>query len=344
MSTKYRVRQVEMGAHAEDVTALWSRCLQSLTPQEAFGRLHHRYLGNPAGAGAAVLLQPEDAQCSAGVQCLHARRVHHEKKAWRVAGLADYAVDERHRTLGPAVQLMKQGLAVARSEYDWVYGLPNAKSEAVCKRTGLKKLGHIDRWTRLLHTRAILSRRLPAPIADLVGPLADALLRLRDALRMGAVPLRWEHGRKFPAALDTLWQGRRTRLAVSERSRKVLEWRFADAPGRWTVSLARLPDGTPCGYVVWEIVQGVAEVADFFCADPQEGTAPLLVDFARQLRSHPVQRVSLEFFGSPAVSEALRQAGFLQRHESQPLYVAAGRREPPAAGRWYFTAFDRDGD
>jgi len=344
MSTKYRVRQVEIGAHADDVTALWSRCLRSLTPQEAFGRLHHRYLGNPAGAGAAVLLQPEDGSSSAGVQCLHARRIHFEGRAWRAAGLADYAVDERHRTLGPAVQLMKQGLAVARAGYDWVYGLPNAKSEAVCKRTGLARLGHIDRWTRLLHTRELLCRHLPGPVATVLGPVADALLRMHVALRIGAAELQWEHGQRFPAALDTLWHGRRTRLAVSERSRKVLEWRFADAPGRWTVSLARQPDGTPCGYVVWQIVEGVAELADFFCADPEEGTTPLLIDFVRQLDAWPVQRVSLEFFGSPGVANALRLAGFLQRHEPRPLYAAAGTREPPPAERWYFTAFDRDGD
>jgi hypothetical protein len=346
MSTKYWVRQVEIGAHAEAITALWSRCLRSLTPQSAFGRLQHRYLRNPAGSGATLLLQAEDDTAEvAGVQCLHARVVHHQGRVWRVAGMADYAVSEAHRTLGPALQLMKQGLAVARAQYDWVYGLPNEKSEAVCKRSGLQKLGSIGRWTRLVRSRELLQRWLPAPLAALLAPVADLGLLLRDAMRLGgADALRWEEGHRFSSALDTVWQQRSAELVLSERSRAMLEWRFSNEPGRWTLSLARRDDGSPFGYVVWRREGGLAVVGDFFCTDPLRETATLMQGFAWHLRAQRVQRLSVEFFGCPLVAEGLRAAGFLLRTEDQPLYVAPGAQPAPAAERWYFTVFDRDGD
>jgi hypothetical protein len=346
MSTKYWVRQVEIGAHAEAIAALWARCLRALTPQMAFGRLQHRYLRNPAGSGATLVLQTggDDAEV-AGVQCLNARVVHHHGRAWRVAGMADYAVSESHRTLGPALQLMKQGLAVAREQYDWVYGLPNAKSEAVCKRSGLVRLGSIGRWTRLLRSGDLLQRWLPALLAAPLAAVADVLLLLRDAMRLGmAGALRWEDSHRFPSALDTLWQQRGAELVLAERSRALLEWRFSNEPGRWTVSLARRADGSPFGYVVWRLDGGLAVVADFFCVDPLKDTSTLMRGFAWHLRDRHAQRLTVEFFGCPRVADGLRAAGFLLRPEEQPLYVAAGAQEPPPAERWYFTVFDRDGD
>lgn len=311
----------------------------------ALGRLQHRYLRNPAGTGATLLLQADEPAEAAGVQCLHARVFYHQGVSMRVAGMADYAVAETHRTLGPALQLMKQGLAVGRSQYDWVYGLPNAKSEAVCKRSGLQRWGSIGRWTRLLRTGTLLRRWLPGPVAAVLAPLADLALVLRDAVRLPhGDTLHWEDGQHFPSALDTVWQRRGAELSVSDRSRALLEWRFASEPGRWTLSLARRFDGSAFGYVVWRLDDKVALIADFLCVNPVQQTATLLRAFAWHLRGRPAERLTLEFFGSPQVMEGLREAGFLRRPEDQPLYVAHGTQQAPAAECWYFTGFDRDGD
>jgi hypothetical protein len=344
MSSKYWIRQVEIGAHAEAITALWSRCLRSLTPQAAQGRLRHRYLGNPAGAGTTLLLQAQDAPDEvAGVQCLHARTVHYLGRTWRVAGMADYAVGETHRTLGPALQLMKQMRAVGQAQYDWLYGLPNVKSEAVCKRSGLLHFGSVGRWTALLRTGTLLRRALPAALAVLLAPLANLGLLLRDALRLrGAGVLRWTDSSGFPELLDALWQRRPAELVISERSRALLQWRFAG--GSWTVSTAARADGSPLGYVVWRLEDNVAMVADFLCADPARDTALLMRGFAWHMRGMPAERVTLEFFGAPAVAAGLKAAGFWRRPEDVPLYLAHGLREAPPADAWYFTGFDRDGD
>ena len=47
---------------------------------------------------------------------------------------------------------------------------------------------------------------------------------------------------------------------------------------------------------------------------------------------------------APAVVDGLKAAGFLQRPDDLPLYLAHGLREAPPAEAWYFTGFDRDGD
>jgi hypothetical protein len=347
MSSKYVVEQVDVRLHAQAISALWARCLRSLTPQAAMGRLQHRYLANPAGSGATLLLKQADPAELAGVQCLHDRRFHQGARQWRVAGFADYAVAEAHRSLGPALQLMKKGIALAQAQYDWVYGLTNDKSEAVCKRSGLQRFGGVVRWTHALRSGQLLRRRLPGWLARAVAPLVDTALLLRDAARLGgAQRLQWQDTHRADPALDTVWQQRSSPLLMSERSRAVLEWRFAvEVPGRWTVSVARRADGTPLGYVVWRVEDRMALIADFFCADPVRDTATLLRGFAWHQRAQPVERLSLEFFGSPDVAAGVRAAGFVPRPEHLPLYLAAGAAAAvPPPEHWYFTSFDRDGE
>lgn len=346
MSSKYSVRQVAIADHAEAIAALWARCLRALTLQAAHRRLQHRYLRNPGGVGATLLLQQEDLAEVAGVQCLQSRVFHHGGRRWQVAGLADYAVGESHRTLGPALQLMKRALALGRTHCDWIYGFANEKSAAVCKRSGLQRVGNVERWTRPLRTRELLARRLPAALAAVLAPLADAALWLRDAARPGSARrLRWQDSVHFDAELDALWQRRSSALLLSERSRHWLEWRFAvEVPGRSTVSLARDATGELLGYVVWQREAALAVVVDFLCADPLHDTARLMRGFAWHARGlGGVQRVSLEFFGAPEVSAQLQAAGFVKRHDEMPLYLVEGANPPPPPSCWYVTAFDRDG-
>ena len=346
MSSKYKVEQVDIVDHADAITTLWSRCMRSLTPQAALGRLQHRYLRNPAGPGATLLLRQSDSDEAAGVQCLHARTFHFGTRRWRVAGMADYAVAEAHRSLGPALQLMKKGMSLAQSSYDWVYGLTNEKSEAVCKRSGLQRLGNVVRWTRPLRSAWLLRRWLPGWLALACAGPVDAALYVFDALQLGeSRRLGWHDRREFDASADELWQRRTADLLLSDRSSAVLQWRFAvEMPGRWTVSMARRPDGAPFGYAVWRLDGAVAMVADFMTADPVRDTAPLLRGLAWHLRHARVERLSLEFLGSPGVTDGLRAAGFVPRPEVLPLYLAAGAHAAPPLDRWYFTSFDRDGD
>lgn len=349
MSSKYCVREVEIDAHAPDITALWSRCLQSLSPQAALSRLQHRYLRNPAGPGSALLLQQDEASVLnvAGVQCLHARVFHHDGHTWRVAGMADYAVAEQHRTLGPALQLMKRALVAGRAQYDWLYGLPNPKSEAVCKRSGLVRLGSAGRWTALLRSRRLLARWLPERMAAVLAPALDPLLKWRDALSLGgARGQQWQDYRGVPPEVDAIWRQRPSQLLLSERTSAVLQWRFAsDTVEPWTVSVARRRDGSLLGYVVWRAESEAAVVADFLSTTPVRDTALLMRGFAWHLRRvAAVERVTVEFFGSPDVAHCLDSAGYWLRPEALPLYLAHGLHEAPPADRWYFTGFDRDGD
>jgi hypothetical protein len=184
--------------------------------------------------------------------------------------------------------------------------------------------------------------------AVVVAPLADAALRLADAVRSLAlrprVQLR-EAGFDAPA-LVALWAARTPAMLLSERSPRMLAWRYASASrGTWRLCLAHDGAGAAVAHIVWRLRRGAAEVGDFLAVDARRWTASTMDAFAQHARRCGADSVTLMFFGDPEVVAGLRAAGYRLRDEGEPLFVIApsiaAASEPQ---RWHLTAFDDDAD
>jgi hypothetical protein len=349
MSTKYVVEEADLGEHGAEVVSLWlaNLAVGAHASADAQAKLQAGYLDNPAGPGHGLLLRPHGESAAAGVICVHPRSFHFGTQRIRAANLADYAVNAAHRTLGPALMLMKHGLALGRQHFELVYALPNRSAQAVCARVGLTRLGRFSRYARPLSSHRFVPARLRAA-ATLVAPVADAALRLADALRSLSlwprVQVR-EAGFDAPA-LAALWAARTPAMLLSDRSPGMLRWRYASAArGTWRLCIAHDRAGAAVGHIVWRLRRGAAEVGDFLSLDARRWTAPTMDAFAQHARRCGADSVTLMFFGDPAVVAGLRAAGYRLRDEGEPLFVIApsiaAASEPQ---RWHLTAFDNDAD
>lgn len=348
MAISYHIQEADLSASAAAIRELWVANLVGHDERSAGAKLRLGYAENPAGPGSALLLYPEGGAAPKGVQGLHPRAFCFGARRLRAVGLADYAVDAAHRSLGPALMLMRQGTQLGRERFDLVYGLPNQKAAAVLARAGLKRLGFVQRYAKPLRTRAQLARRLPATLAAAAAPFVDAALRLRDVLRAIALrpALRCRTVGWGEADVDALWAQRPPTLLLSERSQAMLRWRFGSADrGDWRISLAHDGAGALRGYVVWRMNDGFAEIGDFYSADPEALTAPLMIAFTREARRAGAASISVSFFGAAAVARALQRSGMSPRPQQAPLFKLPGDDaaldEPE---RWYVTGFDNDAD
>lgn len=348
MAISYHIQEADLSVSAAVIHELWVANLVGHDERSASAKLRLGYAENPAGRGSALLLYPDGSTEPKGVQGLHPRAFCFGTRQLRAVGLADYAVDAAHRSLGPALMLMRQGTQLGRERFDLVYGLPNQKAAAVLARAGLKRLGVVQRYAKPLRSRAQLGRRLPAALAGAAAPLVDGALRLRDALRaMAERPaLRCHTVAWADADVEPLWAQRPRTLLLSERSGAMLRWRFGCAErGDWRLSLAHDRAGVLRGYVVWRLKDGFAEIGDFFSAEPATLTAPLMLAFTREARRAGAASISVSFFGAGAVARALQRSGMSPRPQQAPLFKLPGDDaaldEPE---RWYVTGFDNDAD
>lgn len=347
MAISYHIQEADLTASAAAIRGLWVTNLLGHDEDSARTKLSLGYADNPAGTGLALLLYPEGEASPVGVQGLHPRTFHFGERRLRAVGLADYAVDAQHRSLGPALQLMRHGTQVSQARFDLTYGLPNQKAAAVLARAGLRRIGTIRRFAKPLRSRQQLAQRIPAPLAAVLAPMFDLMLRLDDARRslqngprLECIETPWSQ-----ANIDNLWAHRPAMLLLSERSAGMLRWRFGRPErGDWRLSVAR--EGTAeRGYVVWRFKDDYIEVGDFFSDAPDELTTPLMLAFARQARRAGANAISVTFFGHEAVALAIRRSGMSLRPQQAPVFKLPGADaalDDPE--RWYLTSFDNDAD
>lgn len=348
MAISYHIQEADLSASAAAIRELWVANLVGHDERSATAKLRLGYAQNPAGGGTALLLYPEGDAQPAGVQGLHPRRFHLGERQLRAVGLADYAVDAAHRSLGPALMLMRHGTQLAGERFELTYGLPNQKAAAVLARAGLKRLGMVQRYAKPLRSQQLLAQRIPPALARVLAPAVDAAMWLQDVWRASTVRpvLHCREADWADAGLDGLWARRPAGLLLSERSGAMLRWRFGvPERGPWRLSLARDGEGCVRGHVVWRLVDGFAEIGDFFSDDPDRLTAPLLLAFTREARRAAAASVSVMFFGREAVARGLLSAGLSPRPQQAPLFTLPGHDAALAdPDRWYLTSFDNDAD
>lgn len=348
MPALYSIEEADLVDSASIIQYLWATNLEGHSPSSAAEKLRRGYVENPAGEGTVILLKVDGLWDAQGAQGLHPRRFHHGLRVVNAIGLADYVVNANHRSLGPALILMRRAAQIGAEHFDLVYGLPNPKAEPVCVRAGLKRLGYLQRYAKPLASREHLARHLPQWLVPWLAPFVDLGIACRDVLRKQRVPHRlvctaapWND-----PALDELWSLRPAGMLLSERSGRMLQWRFGtEGRGAWRLCLARDRAAKVCGYVIWRSLRGFIEVGDFFSSDPGALTTPLMLAFARLARLTRAESISVEFFGDSKVAEQLREAGMVPRPERAPLFTGAAT---PAAflspDTWYLTGFDNDAD
>lgn len=352
MSPVYEVFAASVADHAESIVQVWSRSFADLRAEVAQQKLQHSYITNPAGAGPAFMLRDKTSQTVVGVQGLVLREFYCRGAKLRAGVIADYAVDPAHRTLLPALQLLKLCIAKSAEFADFLYGFPNHKAEAVTKRAGFENVLRLQRYAVPLRIDHYLSPKTPLIVRPLLRWCGDFVLRLLCWWRMLCCARRiiWDSDERAHVDVDAIWSAPATApLFLSRRSADVLAWRFrlAQAGGHdarpWHLAVARdAASHCPIGYVVWSLRDDVAVVGDFLCADPARHTAALMIAFQALARRAGASAISLEYCGNPAVAAALVKAGFVVR-DGSPLYLF-GKGQLPAVEQWYFTGFDRDTD
>lgn len=348
----YHVVEASLPREAPDVLRLWLDCLENFTPESASAKLLAGYVDNPAGPGLVLLLRTGADGETVGVQGLFPRRLHLGSASWRAASISDFAVAQSHRSLGPALMLVRAIAEVARERFELTYGLPNASATAVCTRGGLRRVGMIRRHVKVLRWQHLLARHMPTWMAIVLCVLTHPLRMLHSRLRQLAARPRL-HCREADwtdPAIEMIWSRRPADLLLSERTAAMLAWRFGrDVRDGWKLSIAADGAGQPCGYVVWRLQSSVIEIGDVFASDPAHQLAAVLLSFFPEAAKTGASSVSMEFAAPPALVERLRRAGMRVRDEPSPVFEVPQRegKGPAQAGDvrpWYLTRFDNDAD
>ncbi len=363
----YQVERARPEDVADELCALWGR---NLTVE---GGVHAKYdwlyrRAPRRGEDVFLLLAADGTRVgTAGLAVRGMQLGDHDGTAGL---LADLAVDKAHRSVGPALALVRTVKQWALGHHDVAYGFPNKLAAGVFKRVGYGSLGTITRWARVLRhasyatrvreldlgkvppaARAWIYRAASLPgFAAVAGAAIDVAQLARRSPAAAAATRRLKL-RSAPApdpAVERLWaQARGDYEICSHRTHAVLAWRYPVAPAReWVTAYART-DGELRAYAVIERDGDNAYVKDLF--GHKDDVLGLLDLLPTALYRAGVHSVSMRYLGASWLSDGLAARGFEPRQADRMIAVAAGEGLPAHLrarvvdpGAWHLTDFDED--
>ena len=345
----YDVRRLAPAAARPDLLRLWSNNLDVLGDVQA--KFDWSYRDAPQRPAEVFLLASgDDVVGTAGV---HPRGVAIQGRQVRAALPGDLAVDRGHRTLLPALTLVREVRRWVLGGFDLVYVYPNRHSEGVFRRAGYRQLGSLTRWAVPLRYGSYLARLLKLPVLPAVAgfgiDVARFLQRVPAALAASRA-FRLEWLADVDPRFDRLWEqlGGEYGVAGSRRT-EFLRWRFLRHPAQSfrVAALVRRGGGQElAAYAVVERAGRVAHLRDMF--GRPEDCGSLLALLLPALTLDGAEAVSFRFLGSRRITEVLERHGFERRQASSTVFfdtgaaVASQRDLLSDVEHWYLTDGDED--
>lgn len=343
MQKNYFFSPANIALEKSTILKLWAEGFATLNGVVAEQKFQDQYLQNPAGMGQCFFIREEATGEAVGVQSLVPRQFHRGDKKIQAATMADFMVTQAHRSLGPALQLMRNCMESGATDFVFLYGFPNQKAQSIFKRAGLSPLGNITRYVKLLQSRDFLQSKIGEPWFSIASTILDAALYIADSIRYLIFKDKydWREMTTFDVSFENLWEEQvSSGLLISERSEHLLKWRYPSSDS-WKIFAAFARNSTTLlGYLVWKQQGTNITISDFLC--DASALPALLHSFSWRMRKYKARRISLEFFGPQFIQNALRQAGFEARGQD-PVFIFQGTLDfPLTPSSCYLTQFDRD--
>jgi hypothetical protein len=351
---RYSARQVDAVEAEGDLIRLWTENLDASA--RASSKYRWFYRSNPVGAAVAFLLRAQDEEGGDHVVgCAGlGRRILYQGDQPLDAGLvADFAIDQAHRTALPALTLQRALCAYAVSRHPAFYAFPNDAAVGVFSRIGHRVLGQMSRYVLVLRHGPFIQRRIrSAFLAGAAGRVADTAARLlAQARRRPTEGLSLSWLQDVDDRFDALWEETRHRFGViGYRGADFLRWRFLEREGVESrlAALTEPATGRLRAYAAVSLKEeGVALVADFLAASDAH-LAVLMAGLRPELWRMGFHSAVAHFMGPPSVAAVLTDHGFRFRNLAKFVVLGVGTECPGDPGRladpasWYLTEADRD--
>ncbi|HEU4654385.1 MAG TPA: hypothetical protein VFS47_10380 [Steroidobacteraceae bacterium] len=304
------------------------------------------YQRNPQGLADLNLLTVDAQPEPVGFLGIGARRFILNEREVEAGVLVDFVVKPSHRSVLPALTLQRRARERALKTKSVVYGLPDVKAVALCKRLQVTVEHEMQRWVRVIRSRAYLHRKVPAGIAAPLAWFTDALDAATISLRLTLRNVSGEWGDRIDSRIDSIW-GRVAKAgrAFGVRNQEFLAWRFEEQPGRTyrTFLVSRKHDLVPLVYFVCERTESFLVIRDFLNAGTDRDLRSGLLLLSRAARRLGVSAISLEVVATESTQRALRRSQFVRRSH-RPFFAVLTDELSSEAKRcaWFITPADED--
>lgn len=345
ITSKYIIKEADLDKDRESVVKIWRDNLQcKYDPEEKYNWL---FVNSPFGPGQIYQLVDTEQEQVVGVQGVSIRNFKNIHGALRIGLFSDFAVDTRHRTLGPGLKLINHTNTHGLNHCDMIYGFPNKKSLPVVKRAGFNCDNSMIRYSRPLKFGNLIEKFLPSIPTKLISPVLDFTGNLYNSIIFMPYKLKFrvDKNSRISNEFDGLWSEslKNNSSFMCERSEQSLSWRFYENREHdyKIMSLREKSSNKLSGYVVYYIdSKNICHVVDLLAKNFKTLLIPLIAGFIENIDSS--LSVSIEMYAKPEIINMLLICGFRPRDSRPIVYTSKITGTDVEFDRLIFMSCDED--
>ena len=312
----YSIKKFDLVTDRQDLLSLWQRNLPSVST-ERFSWLYDR---DDSYAMSTWILLYKGIVCGS-ISVLFRKMIEFQGGNVSFGFFCDFMVDEKHRTLLPALQLLKFAISECSSKkVDFLLALPNKNAAPVFNRAGFGQPFTLNRWVNLIdcHEKInfpeiIIGRFLKRKISWMVNSFKKYAIDLYF-LRHQRYISHWKDD------FSSMWSSNEddSNQSVSNL-RNFVFWRYRDNPINdyflFSVRYKRSPVN-----IIYFIQKEEAIISKIIFQE-NKAVGIALQQFTNYLRYKGIKSVSLLLKGTRNLEIELRKSGFVKRPTTARLMI-----------------------
>jgi hypothetical protein len=326
---KYSVKIIEEPEiYKRDILNLWERNIfNEKVSEERFDWL---YNDNPAGKSIVCLAFENSTGNVIGCGTIYQRDIIISGMILSMGIGIDFAVDEKHRVLGPAVSIQRNLVSESKkSGLDLVFVYPNKISSAAFKRAGYEFIGASNDYHKLLKHGDKIQKIIKVPyVSGIISVVVDNVCSLLD-LRLKITyskDLITESLDIADSRFDKLWESKKIDYRVVEdRCSKYLQWRFLGKKGAKNqfYCLFDAEKKTLLSFITYSLNKEKQEaiIKDVFPVVDNRYLSCFLSEFARTMKRDGMKFISISYFGNRSIVKMLRKLLYFRTKVKRDYYI-----------------------
>lgn len=314
----YSITRAEIPKHKEIIVSLWGETFRNL-PEEEYAWRYEDYAYTPP---ITYLLHHDKSTSPVGFISLYPRTTFVAGTGVHSFLCGNLGILKQHRTVGPAIMLLKSGISHCESESLCVLlGFPSKTALPVMARTGFQVLGETVEMTKVLKSYPYINRFIKIRlIARLVSYVTDFVLRLVDInllksrIRLGKYST--TVATHCDRSVDVVWEKIKYQFPlIGDMSSEYLNWRYFRTPQEKfkIFILASKDNKNVLGYIIFSEVEKRAQIVDLAFHNEKSIFYDLIAAFSAYQISMGYEAIGIKIALSPKRKRQFKKCGFSVR-------------------------------
>jgi hypothetical protein len=262
--------------------------------------------------------------------CTFYRDFNYLGKRLKVGIFGNLVIEEKHRSLQPAMMLTKGNAKKAVDSLPFLYVFPNEKAIGVFKISGFKVVGDLIRYAYINSYNHFLGEKIPV-IGNIAGIAIDLaknfIFSIGHSITSNEYESRVEDG--FPDALHTLFKNSLlSQFICNYRDNEYMNWRYINNPeySYKILNSYKKADSKLVASCVFDVDENVLFIRDLIFEN-EKSFQVVIKALKKWAVNNDIKSISVRFMGSPIIKALLKKNGFCRRESGRVVVTKTSNKD-----------------